>query len=37
METNTWLDWVLGSLAVLILIGGLLILFSGVRGMGDKL
>ncbi|WP_125061111.1 NAD synthetase [Aphanothece sacrum] len=36
METNTILDWILGSLALTILIGGMLMLLSGVLGMGDK-
>jgi hypothetical protein len=36
MATNTLLDWTLGGLALLILIGGLLMLLSGVREMGDK-
>ncbi|PSF37630.1 NAD synthetase [Aphanothece hegewaldii CCALA 016] len=36
MEANTSLDWILLSLAVLILVGGLLMLLSGVREMGKK-
>jgi hypothetical protein len=36
METNTIMDWVLGILALSILVGGMLMLFSGVRGMGNK-
>lgn len=36
METNL-LDWLLGSLALTILIGGILMLLSGVLGMGDRL
>jgi hypothetical protein len=36
IETNTSLDWVLGGLALLILLGGLWMLFSGVGSMGDK-
>jgi hypothetical protein len=36
MATNTLPDWILGSLALSILLGGLLMLFSGVQGMGDK-
>lgn len=35
MELNI-LDWILGSLAVTILIGGMLMLLSGVLGMGDN-
>lgn len=35
MEINI-LDWILGSLAVTILIGGMLMLLSGVLGMGDN-
>jgi hypothetical protein len=29
-------DWVLGGLALFILIGGLVMLFSGIGSMGDK-
>lgn len=36
MEPNTLLDSILGIFALLILGGGLLILLSGVRRMGDK-
>ncbi|PSB03476.1 NAD synthetase [Merismopedia glauca CCAP 1448/3] len=36
METNTMMDSILGILALSILIGGLFMLFSGVRGMGNK-
>jgi hypothetical protein len=36
MEPNTALDWMLGGLALLILIGGLWMLLSGVREMGGK-
>jgi hypothetical protein len=36
MENNALLDGIFGSLALLILIGGLVMLLSGVRGMGDK-
>ncbi|MBW4622711.1 MAG: NAD synthetase [Cyanosarcina radialis HA8281-LM2] len=36
MESNTLLDWIFGGLALSILIGGLLMLLNGVRGMGDK-
>ena len=33
---NTWMDWVLGGLALVIVLGGLLMLLSGVREMGKK-
>jgi len=33
---NTSLDWVLGGLALFILLAGLVMLFKGVFGMGDK-
>jgi hypothetical protein len=36
MATNMLLDWTLGGLALLILIGGLLMLLSGVRSMEDN-
>ncbi|MEA5535297.1 NAD synthetase [Crocosphaera sp. XPORK-15E] len=36
METNTVLDWILGGLAITILIGGMIMLLSGVSEMGDK-
>jgi len=36
METNTSLDWVLGGLAIAILIGGLVMLLSGVSAMNKK-
>jgi hypothetical protein len=36
MEGNTPLDWVLGGLALIILLGGLWMLFSGVQDMGNK-
>ncbi|KGF71892.1 NAD synthetase [Neosynechococcus sphagnicola sy1] len=35
MET-TLLDWILGGLALSILISGLLMLLSGIRSIGDK-
>jgi hypothetical protein len=37
MAANTILDWILGGVAFGILIGGMLMLFSGVKGMSDKL
>ncbi len=36
METTHLLDVVAGGLALAILIGGLLMLFSGVSALGDK-
>jgi hypothetical protein len=33
---NSSLDWILGGLALAIALGGLWILFDGVRGMGKK-
>jgi hypothetical protein len=33
---NALPDWVLGGVALLILTGGLLLLFSGVGSMGNK-
>lgn len=36
MEPNTVLDWTLGGLALLILLGGLFLLLNGVREMGGK-
>lgn len=35
MEPNSLLDWILGGLALLILLSGLLMLLNGVRKM-DK-
>lgn len=35
MESSN-LDWVLGGLAILIAVGGLVMLLKGVLGMGDK-
>ena len=35
MEITTQLDWILGILAFLIVIGGLFMLFSGVNSMND--
>jgi hypothetical protein len=34
MEANVWMDGLLGGLALLILLGGLWMLLSGVRDMG---
>ncbi len=36
METNTTVDWILGSLAIAILMGGMLMLLGGVSGMNKK-
>lgn len=36
METTNLLDLVTGGLALAILIGGLVMLFSGMSGFGDK-
>lgn len=36
MQTNTLLDWILGGLALSILLGGLWMLLGGVREMGKK-
>ncbi len=35
MEINTLMDWILGSIALFILLGGMWMLLSGVRGMGE--
>ena len=36
MSTNTIMDWILGIIALSVLLGGMWMLLSGVRGMGDK-
>jgi hypothetical protein len=36
MANNTSLDWILASLALSILVGGLLMLLVGVREMGKR-
>lgn len=36
MEPVGWTDWLLGGLAIAILIGGLVMLFSGVAGMNRE-
>lgn len=36
MMENSWMDWVLGGLALLILLSGLIMLLSGVKGMNDQ-
>lgn len=36
METNSLMDWILGSIALWVLLGGLWMLLAGVREMGGK-
>jgi hypothetical protein len=36
MEANSLLDWILGSLAALIALGGFLMLISGIAQMKEK-
>jgi hypothetical protein len=36
MNTPVWLDWLTGGLAIVIVLGGLLMLFRGVSVMGRK-
>jgi hypothetical protein len=36
METTSLIDLVAGGLAVVVLIGGLLMLFNGISAFGDK-
>lgn len=36
MENTGWLDWALGGVAIVILIGGLIMLLSGVSAMNQK-
>ncbi|WP_107667497.1 NAD synthetase [Cyanothece sp. BG0011] len=36
MEPNTILDWILGSVAILILLAGMVMLLGGVSGMNKK-
>lgn len=33
METAAWLDWLTGGLAIVILVGGMIMLFKGVSAM----
>lgn len=33
MDNFLWLDWLLGSLALLILLGGMWMLFNGIKDM----
>jgi hypothetical protein len=34
MENAAWLDWVMGGMAIVILLGGLLMLLRGTSAMG---
>jgi hypothetical protein len=36
MASTGWLDWIAGGLAIAILIGGLVMLLSGVSAMNKK-
>jgi hypothetical protein len=36
METAAWMDWLAGGLAIVILLGGLVMLLSGVSAMNRK-
>jgi len=36
MENTAWLDWIAGGLAIVILLGGLLMLFKGVAAMNKN-
>jgi hypothetical protein len=36
MENAAWLDWAIGGLAIVILLGGLVMLFGGVGAMNRK-
>ncbi|NES80810.1 MAG: NAD synthetase [Moorea sp. SIO2B7] len=36
MEPNNLMDWILGGVALLVLLGGLWMLLSGVKEMGGK-
>jgi hypothetical protein len=36
MESTGWLDWLAGGLAIVILVGGLVMLLSGVSAMNKK-
>jgi hypothetical protein len=37
MIDNSLLDWILAGFALLILLSGLVMLLSGVKGMSDKM
>jgi hypothetical protein len=36
MEATGWLDWIAGGLAIVILVGGLVMLLKGVTAMNRK-
>jgi hypothetical protein len=36
METTANYDWILGVVAIAILLGGLFLLFDGINGTNDK-
>jgi hypothetical protein len=36
IETTGWLDWIAGGVAIAILVGGLVMLLSGVSAMNRK-
>jgi hypothetical protein len=36
MENTAWLDWIAGGLAIAILLGGMVMLLSGVSAMNQK-
>jgi hypothetical protein len=36
MKTAAWMDWLAGGLAIVILLGGLVMLLSGVSAMNRK-
>lgn len=36
MENTAWLDWVAGGLAIVVFLGGLVMLFGGVSAMNRK-
>jgi hypothetical protein len=36
MESNNLMDWLVGGIALCVLLGGLWMLLGGVRGMGDQ-
>lgn len=36
MENTAWLDWIAGGLAIVVFLGGLIMLFGGVSAMNRK-
>ena len=34
MENTTWLDWIVGGVAIVILLGGMIMLIRGTSAMG---